>query len=409
MTSANRSIGVMVGCVALVGAAQVLAQDWPQWRGPHRDGKVTGFSAPQTWPETLTQKWKTTVGSGDATPALVGEKLYVFARQGENEVTLCLDAGNGKELWQDKYAAQAVTGPGASHPGPRSSPVVAEGRIVTLGVGGVLSCLDATSGKKLWRRNDFPKAVPQFFTAMSPMIQDGLCIAHLGGRGNGAIMALDLATGEPKWKWTGEGPEYASPALLSVEGTKQIVTLTEQRVVGVALSDGELLWQLPFRPVGRASSNVATPIVDGQTVIYTGNGRGTMAVKIEKQGTGFAAKQLWSNEKLRSHFCTPVLKDGLLFGLSDRGNFFCLDAKTGEAAWTDSARHGNFGAILDAGSVLLALPSKSELFVLKPTAAEYAELARIRVADKATYAHPVVAGNRVFVRDQDSVTLWIVQ
>jgi outer membrane protein assembly factor BamB len=409
MTSASRSIGVLVGCVVLIGAAPVVAQDWPQWRGPNRDGKVTGFTAPQSWPETLTQKWKTTVGSGDATPALVGDKLYVFARQGENEVTLCLDAGSGKELWQDKYAAQAVTGPSASHPGPRSSPAVAEGKIVTLGAGGVLSCLDAASGKELWRKDEFPTIVPQFFTAMSPIIQDGMCVAHLGGKGNGAIMAFDLTTGEQKWKWAGEGPEYASPALLSVEDTRQIVTLTEKSVVGVALSNGELLWQISFPPVGMASSNVATPIVDGQTVVYTGNGRGSRAVKIEKQGAGFAAKQLWSNEKLGTHFSTPVLKDGLLFGLSDRGNFFCLNAKTGEAAWTDSARHGNFGAIVDAGSVLLALPSKSELIVFQPSAEEYTELARIRVADKATCAHPVVAGNRVFVRDEDSVALWIIE
>ena len=110
MTSANRSIGVMVGCVVLICAAHVVAQDWPQWRGANRDGKVAGFTAPATWPETLIEKWKTTVGSGDATPALVGQRLFVFARQGDDEVTLCLSAADGSQLWQDKYAAQAVTG-----------------------------------------------------------------------------------------------------------------------------------------------------------------------------------------------------------------------------------------------------------------------------------------------------------
>jgi outer membrane protein assembly factor BamB len=127
----------------LINSGFVLAQDWPQWRGPNRDGKVTGFAAPQAWPGTLTQKWKTAVGSGDATPALVGDKLYVFARQDGEEVTLCLDAGSGKELWQDKYTAQAVTGAASRHPGPRSSPAVGDGKVVTLGVGGVFSCLDA--------------------------------------------------------------------------------------------------------------------------------------------------------------------------------------------------------------------------------------------------------------------------
>lgn len=410
MRNANRSIGVIVSCVVLASAGRVFAQDWPQWRGPDRDGKVTGFTAPQTWPEALTQKWKTTVGWGDATPALVGDKLYVFVRQAEDEVTLCLDAGDGKQLWQDKYAAQAVTGAPSRHPGPRSSPAVAEGKVVTLGVGGVLSCLDAATGKLLWRKDPFPKVVPQFFTAMSPMIIDGVAIAHLGGQGNGAIIAYDLATGDEKWRWGEEGPEYASPALLTVDGTKQIVTLTEKSIVGVGLSDGKLLWQLPFAPQ-RMAYNAATPIVDGQTVIYTGRGRGTRAVKIEKQGDVFAAKELWSDPEVAPQFNTPVLKDGLLFGFSDRGNLYCINANSGQTAWIDPAQHGRggFAAVVDVGSCLLALPSTSELIAFKPVESGYQELARIKVAETATYAHPVIAGSRIFVKDEDAVTMWAIQ
>jgi len=400
----------MMGCVILLIASCVFAQDWPQWRGPNRDGKVSGFTAPQEWPKELTQKWKTTVGLGDATPALVGNKLYVFTRQGDEEVTLCLDAGSGKELWQDKYAAQAVTGAPARHPGPRSSPAVADGKVVTIGVGGVLSCLDAATGKLVWRKDPFPKVVPQFFTAMSPIIVDGMCIAHLGGKGNGAIIAYDLASGEEKWRWTEEGPEYASPALLTVEGTKQIVTLAEKSIVGIGVADGKLLWRLPFVPQGMAY-NAATPIVDGQTVIYTGKARGTKAVKIEKQGNGFAAKELWSNPELAPQFNTPVLKEGLLFGLSNSGNLFCINAQTGQTAWTDATQRdrGGFAAILDAGSCLLALPSSSELIVFKPDGKEYSKVTSYKVADTPTYAHPVISGNRVFVKDQESVTMWIVE
>jgi len=409
MSNVNRSIGVIAGCVVLISAGSVFAQDWPQWRGPNRDGKVAGFTAPATWPTTLVEKWKTTVGSGDATPALVGDKLYVFARQGGDEVTLCLDASDGKQLWQDKYAAQAVTGAAARHPGPRSSPAVADGKVVTLGVGGVLSCLDAATGNVVWRKDPFPKVVPMFFTGMSPMIADGMAIAHLGGRGNGAIIAYDLAAGDEKWRWDAEGPEYASPVLLTVNGTKQIVTLTEKSIVGVAVGDGKLLWQLPFLPQRRAY-NAATPIVDGQTVIYTGAARGTKAVKIEKQADGFAAKELWSNPEVAPQFNTPVLKDGLLFGLSDRGSLFCIDAVSGRTAWIDPTRHGRgFAAILDAGSVIFALPSTSELIAFKPIAEQYEELARIKVSDTPTYAHPVIAGNRIFVKDQDAVTLWTVE
>jgi outer membrane protein assembly factor BamB len=409
MKKTNLSKVAIVACVILIGAGYVLAQDWPQWRGPNRDGKVSGFAAPEKWPNELTQKWRTTVGAGDATPALVGDKLYVFTRQGDDEVILCLNAGDGKELWKEQYAAQAVTGAPARHPGPRSSPAVAEGKVVTLGVGGVLSCLDAATGKVVWRKDPFPKVVPQFFTAMSPIIVDGMAIAQLGGKGNGAAIAYDLASGDEKWRWAEEGPEYASPILLTVQGTKQIVTLTEKSIVGVGVADGKVLWRLPFVPQ-RMAYNAATPIVDGQTVIYTGKGRGTKAVKIEKQADGFAAKELWSNPDLAPQFNTPVLKDGLLFGLSDRGNLFCINAQTGQTAWTDTTQRdrSGFAAIVNAGSCLLALPSNAELIVFKPSDKEYAEQARIKVSDTAIYAHPVIAGNRVFIKDQETVTMFTI-
>ncbi len=408
MKNTNRLIIAVVGYVILVGAGCVFAQDWPQWRGPNRDGKVSGFTAPRKWPGSLTQKWKTTVGLGDATPALVGDRLYVFARQGADEVTLCLNAGDGKEIWRNKYEAQAVTGAAGRHPGPRSSPAVADGKVVTLGVGGVLSCLDAANSNVVWRKDEFPRVVPRFFTAMSPIIVDGMCIAHLGGKDNAAIIAFDLATGDQKWKWPGDGPAYASPVLMTVKGTKQIIVQTEKNIVSVAVADGKLLWQVPS-PAQRRFYNSATPIVDGQTVIYTGQGQGTKAVKVKKQGDGFATEELWSNEELGTGFNTPVLKNGLLFGLSNSGNFFCMNARTGQTAWTDTTKHEKFGAILDAGSVILALPSSSELIAFKPDAKEYGEIMRYKVADTPTYAHPIISGNRVFVKDQESLAMWIIK
>ena len=405
----NRSRVVMVGCAVLILTCGAPAQDWPQWRGLARDGKVSGFAAPSQWPTELTLQWTTTVGQGDATPALVGGKLYVFARQGGDEVMLCLNAADGREVWRDAYAAQEVTGAPARHPGPRSSPTVADGKVVTLGVGGVLSCLDAATGKVLWRKDPFPRVVPRFFTSMSPIVVDGMAIAHLGGQGNGALIAFDLASGEEQWRWGGEGPEYASPVPQTVAGTKQIVTLAERSIVGVGAADGKLLWQLPFAPAGRAYK-AATPIVDGQTVIYTGAGRGTKAVKIARQGEGFVAEELWSNPDLAPQFNTPVLRNGLLFGLSNSGNLFCIDARTGRTAWTDatSRDRSGFGAIVDAGSCLMALPSSSELIVFKPTAERFEQIVQIKVAQTPSYAHPVVAGNRIVVKDQDAVTMWAI-
>jgi outer membrane protein assembly factor BamB len=404
----NQTLGVMVGCIALFSVSSLLAQDWPQWRGPNRDGKVTGFSAPATWPQQLTQKWKVPVGLGDTTPALVGDKLYAFGRQETNEVIRCLEAGSGKIVWEEKYPAQyVVTGPAARHPGPRSSPAVADDKICTLGVGGILSCLDAATGKVLWRKqstNDYLGTAYQFDSSMSTILVEGRCIVHVGGKGQGAIIAFDLTRGEQKWKWEGDAPANSSPVIMTVQGTRQLVTFTAKNLVGLDLSEGKLLWQVPFEA---AQGNNTTPVIAGPMVIYTGQGKGMSAVKIEKQDAGFVSTLVWTNAQLGARFTTPVLKEGLLFGF--HGRFFCANAQTGETLWIDSANRGQSAALLDAGSVILALTVNSELTAFKPTDKEYAELARIKVADTETWAHPVIAGNRVFVRDQDSVSLWTLE
>jgi outer membrane protein assembly factor BamB len=400
---------ILSGLALITLASAVQAQDWPQWRGANRDAKVSGFDAPKSWPDQLHQKWKIEVGEADATPALVGDKLYVFAREETDEVTQCLDAGTGRQIWMDKYTAKPATGPAGSHPGPRSSPTVGEGKVITLGVRGTVSCLDAATGKVIWRKNDFP-GWPPFFTSMSPIIVNGLCIAHLGGNTNGAIVAYDLNTGSQKWQWTGDGPGYDSPVLLQTGDASLIVLQTAKKILAINAADGKVAWQTDFVPKGM-SSNVATPIVDGQTIIYTGGGRGTVAVKLEKTGDTITAAPLWSNMDVGPRFASPVLKDGLLYGLSQRGQFYCINAQTGKTAWieTGDGRGGGFGSIVDAGPVLMALTPKSQLIVFQPTDKEYTQVASIKVADTPTYGYPVVAGKRIFVEDQDSVTLWTLE
>jgi outer membrane protein assembly factor BamB len=406
MRNIQLTITAVAGLLA-VGVSCAFAQDWPQWRGPNRDGKATGFTAPKTWPKELTQKWKLTVGLGDATPAVVGNRLYVFARQGTEEVIRCLDIADGKELWAERYDATQVSGPAASHSGPRSSPSVADGKVVTLGVSGVLSCFDAAKGKLLWRKDDFSGTWPKFYTASSPIVTDGLCIAQLGSESNGGIVAYDLATGDQKWKWTGDGTAYASPVILTVDGTRMVVTLTAKKIVGIGVADGKLLWDAPFPIQGRAY-NAATPIIEGQTVIYAGAGRGTKAVKIEKTADGFAAKELWSNPDNGVQFDTPVLKSGQIYGLSQNGVLFCLDAQSGKTLWTTELGGRGFGSIVDAGSVLLALTPQGELTVFDPSDKEYKKQTSYKVAPSDTYAYPVPAGKGIFVKETDAVSFWAI-
>jgi outer membrane protein assembly factor BamB len=407
-TVMKRFITIVSGLVFITLAVSAGAQDWPQWRGPNRDAKVAGFAAPKSWPDQLHQQWKIEVGVADATPALVGDRLYVFSRQDGEELTQCLDAASGKQIWMDKYPTKAPTGGAAQHPGPRSSPTVGEGKVVTLGVRGDLSCLDAATGKVIWRKHDFPGQL-KFFTSMSPIIVHGLCVAHLGTETSGAIVAYDLKSGKQKWQWTGDGPAYDSPVLLALGKTRLIVAQTAKKIVAINAANGELAWQTDFAPKGMAQ-NTATPIVAGQTVIYTGSGRGTVAVKLEKTGETITAKPLWSNPDLAPQFASPVLKDGLLYGLSQKGQFYCINAQTGKTAWVEAeGGRGGFGSIVDAGPVLMALTPKSQLIIFQPTDKEFTQVASIKVADTPTYGYPVVAGNRIFVEDHDSVILWTLQ
>ena len=420
MRNTHLTPGVIVGCALLLSVKCASAQDWPQWRGPNRDNKVTGFTEPKTWPKELTQKWKAKVGLGDASPVLVGDKVYVFTRDGNDEIIQCLDADKGTELWKDKYEADPAKVPMGGHMGPRSSPAVAAGKVCTLGVGGVLSCLDAEKGKVVWWKDS--KARPMFYTASSPIIVDGKCIAYLGSRGKGDLVAYDLASGDEKWKWSGDGPAYGSPVLVTIDKTPQIVTLSEKGLIGVGAADGKLLWQAEYS----AQYNSGTPVVNGDTVICSGppdmRGRGkggTVAFKIEKKDDAFKATETWKQDKSPAGiYNTPVLKDGMLFGLTG-GNrapayFFCIDAKTGEVLWTDDkTKRGECGEILDAGSVLLGLTSDCELVVFKPSKKEYEEVAKYKVADKGgndgPWAVPIIASNRVFVKDKDSLTLWTIE
>jgi outer membrane protein assembly factor BamB len=400
------TITTVAGVLAL-SVSGALAQDWPQWRGVNRDGKASGFTAPKEWPKELTQKWKVTVGLGDASPAVVGNKLYVFARQGTDEFIRCLDATTGKELWSEKYDAAQVSGPAGQHSGPRSSPAVADGKVVTLGVGGVLSCVDAGTGKLLWRKDDFSGKWPKFYTASSPIVADGLCIAQLGSESSGGIVAYDLASGNEKWKWTGDGTAYASPVILTADGTKMVVTLTAKKIVGLGVTDGKLLWEATFAAQGM-NYNAATPIVDGQTVIYAGSGRGTKAVKVEKTADGFAGKELWSNPDNGVQFDSPVLKGGQIYGVSQKGVLFCLDAQSGKTLWTTELGGRGFGSIVDAGSALLALTPKGDLTVFQPSDKEYKKLTGYKVTETETYAYPVPTGKGLFVKDKDAVAFWAV-
>jgi outer membrane protein assembly factor BamB len=405
MKKINLVLSAMVIALIIISSFNSYSQDWPQWRGIGRDSKVTGFKAPSSWPAELKQEWKVTVGFGDATPVLTGNRIYLNTRQGNDEVILCLDAATGKELWKNQYPSSAVTGPAAAHPGPRSTPSVADGKLVTFGATGILSCLDAKTGAVIWRRENPTNLVPQFFEGMSPLIVDNLCIAHVGTKDNGEVLALDLKTGNEKWKWTGDGPAYSSPSIMTIDGKKHLIVQTEKNLMALNLADGKLIWQIAT-PVQQRFYNCVSPYIDGQTIYFTGQGTGMKAIKVEKSGNEYVTKELWSNTGVGAKWNTPVLKDGFLYGFTDQKRIYCLKASTGETAWIDNAVNSDFATIVDCGSVILGLPSTGSLIVFKPESSAYTEVSKYKVSETAIYAFPIISGNKIYVKDAESLILY---
>jgi outer membrane protein assembly factor BamB len=405
MKKTNLVFSAMFSGLMLMSSLSSYSQDWPQWRGINRDSKVTGFKAPAAWPAELKQVWKVTVGFGDATPVLTGNKIYLNTRQGIDEVVLCLDAATGKELWKYSYPAPAITGPPSSHPGPRSTPVVADGKIVTFGISAILSCLDAKTGKLIWKRENPTNAVPQFFTGMSPLIVDNLCIAHVGTKDTGEVIALDLKTGNEKWKWAGDGPAYASPSIMTIDGKKHIIVQTEKSLISLNLSDGKLQWQVAT-PLQQRFWNCVSPYIDGQTIYCTGQGTGIKAIKVEKSGNEYVTRELWSNTAVGAKWNTPVLKDGFLYGFTDQKRIYCLNAATGQTSWIDEAVNNDFATLVDCGSVLIGLPSTANLIVFKPVSTAYTEIAKYKVSETPIYSFPIIAGKMIYIKDAESLILY---
>ncbi len=381
----------------------IISQEWPQWMGANRDGRVTGFKVPAVWPATLTQEWKVKVGTGDATPVMSGGKLFLFTRQDSSEVVICLEAATGKEIWKTTYPAPAVTGPAQSHPGPRSTPVIFENKLITFGVAGTLSCFELSSGKMLWQVHNPDLGFPQFFTGMSPVVFDGKCIIHLGTRDKGQLVAFNINSGKPEWKWEGEGPAYCSPVLMNSGGTQMLVFLTEKSLVGVDAKTGTLLWQNPATVLSRFY-NASSPTISGSNIYITGQGQGTRAFVVEKAAAGFATRELWANTTVGTKWTTLVLKDGFLYGLSDQRKLFCLNAANGESAWTDQTSNHDFGTVTDAGKVMVALPASSNLIFYVPDPLMYKELARYKVADTPVFTFPVFSGNLIYIKDAEHLT-----
>ena len=406
-------ISLLLVCVTLSSVASLSAQ-WPQWRGPNRDGVVAAANVPASWPEKPTIQWTVKAGEGYSTPVVADGRIFVHSRQDPDEVVTALDLASGKQLWTARYSSSFTKNKYANQmsKGPFSTPLVANGIVYTLGTSAVLSAFDVATGAVKWRK-DWSKEIDtsKMFTgtAMSPIIDGGLLVVHVGDDGAGAFHAFDPATGAEKWTLSGHGPGYASPVLATFGGIRQLVTMTDKAVVGVGVVDGKQLWTIPFPD--EWNENIVTPVVVGDLLIVSGIRKGTLGYRIAKAGTGMAATQVWQNADVPMYMSSPVADGEFLYGFSNKrkGQLFCLDAKTGTVKWTTEGRGGTNASLQNVGPNLLVLSTEGDLVVAKRGPEKFEELRRYKVAESQTWAQPVVLNDSIIVRTADAVTRWALK
>jgi outer membrane protein assembly factor BamB len=309
-------------------------------------------------------------------------------------------------MWQTSYPAPyKVADAAAAHgAGPKATPLFHNGKLYTLGISGIMSAFDAATGKLVWQK-PAPAELPYFGMAVSPIGDKELVIVHPGSYG--PLTAFDAKTGDVKWTAIGDSA-WASPIIVEMGGTRQVVSMTTKSVIGVSVADGALLWEHPWK--SSATASAMTPIVYGETIIVSSQKMPVTALKPARRDGKWVADVAWEAKEISIFMSNPVLVRDTLFGLSERssGQFFALDAKTGKVLWLGQPREATNAAVVKAGDLLFLLNDDAELIVARSSLKGFEPMKRYTVADSATWAQPAISGNRVFVKDVTSLALWML-
>ena len=390
-------------------ASPLWAADWNQWRGPTRDGHAP-FVAPATWPASPTRLWRVVVGEGHASPVVTGDRVFVFSRQGEAEVLRAISLASGKVLWRADYPVPYQMNPAAdAHgKGPKSTPVVAGGKVVTFGISGILSCFEAETGKLVWR-HDFSSllgSAPEFFgTASSPLVVGDTLYLNIGSDTQGSFRAFELATGATRWDTPGLKPAYASPMLFEIAGRQQLVTLTYDTIVGLDAAGGKVLWQYPY--ADRWRQNVPTPLQVGELLFFGNVDNGSFGAKVAPKGGAFELEEVWKDADTPWYMTTPVSDGARIYALTSKqkGQLLVVKPASGEIVWKSPGRQAENASLALAGELLLMVDTDGELTVWKAGDAPQL-LQTYSIADSPVWAQAAWTEDRLVVKDREGVTAY---
>lgn len=394
--------------VAVAGTSSLAADamDWPGFRGRDRDSRRPGIRLATDWkahpPRLL---WKHRVGPGWSSFAVVGKNIYTQEQRGSDEAVVCYHADTGKELWVHLDPARFTET--LSGPGPRATPTFHEGKLYTLGAAGKLNCLDAATGKSIWSADiasDSGAKAPIWGFSSSPLVVKGKVTVWAGGKDDKGVLAYDQNSGKLAWKAGDESVSYSSTHLARFAGVEQILIANANGVTSIEPAEGKVLWSYEWPAQPESTPRIVQPSLlgDSEMLIGTGFSSGTRRLKVGRDGDKWNVSEVWTSKAIKPYFNDFVVHKGHAYGF-DGPFFVCLNLDDGKGKWRERGYGSGQVLLLPDQDLLFVLSEKGEGVLLEANPAERKELARLPMIEGKTWNHPVIAGNKLYVRnDQEA-------
>ncbi|QDU26383.1 Outer membrane protein assembly factor BamB precursor [Anatilimnocola aggregata] len=404
------------------------AEDWPQWRGTNRDGVwhetglVEKFAAAE-----LPIKWRAKIGAGYSGPTIAAGKVYVTDRvpdrSNPQERVHCFDEKTGEPVWSIAYPCEY--GKVGYAAGPRAAVTIHAGKAYALGATGWLHCLDAATGKILWKRDletDYQIEMPIWGITAAPLVEGDLLLLHIGGKDGACIVAVNKDTGADVWRALNDRGQYSTPLVVNQGGKRVAICWTGDSVTGLDVKDGKTQWSQPWKP-RNMPIGVATPVIEGDRVFFTSFYDGSLLLKLDRPTA--TAEKLWhvigrdekNTDALHSIISTPVFENGYIYGVDSYGELRCLDAKTGDRVWEDTtavpkARWSTIHFVKNGDRYFL-FNERGELIIAKLSPQGYHEISRAKLIEPTLeqlrqrggvcWSHPGYANKCVFARNDNEL------
>lgn len=400
----SRSASVLSEETPATRRLTVRPDDWPGYGGLNRDSTTETSLDGIVWTDDAPPKlmWSRPVGLGWSSFAVVDGRLFTQAQVDGEERVLCLDLATGEPIWTHADPVRFSEALGGD--GPRATPTFTGGKLVTLGATGLLNCLDAATGKKLWQTNILTDAAAgnlSWGMAGSPLVVEGLVVVNPGGTDGKSVIAYDLETGARRWSAGNEKASYCAPRLATLDGVEQILVFHAHGLTSYAPETGTPLWQFPWE--NGSLVNAAEPIpLDGKRVFLScGYSQGSACLDVSAAGQRWDARKLWTTNRYRLKFSDGIPDNGFIYGL-DENRLACLDLATGKLTWKGPVF--GYGQLLRAGNTLLVLAENGEVALVEFDPKKFRERCRFRaLPDATTWAHPVIAERCLIVKNNEAL------